>query len=63
MCEFKVFLDGEQVAEDVVYARIDGDKVTIQDIMGTAKIFESTRLDELNVMTTRLTLSSIKLTW
>ena len=59
MCEFKVFLDGEQVAEDVVYARIDGDKVTIQDIMGTAKIFESTRLDELNVMTTRLTLSSI----
>ena len=60
MCEFKVFLDGEQVAEDVVYARIDGDKVTIQDIMGTAKIFESTRLDELNVMTTRLTLSSIK---
>ena len=59
MCEFKVFLDGEQVAEDVVYARIDGDKVTIQDIMGTAKVFESTRLDELNVMTTRLTLSSI----
>jgi predicted RNA-binding protein len=60
MCEFKVFLDGEQVAEDVVYARIEGDKVTLQDILGTTKVFESTRLDELNVMTTRLILSTIK---
>jgi len=60
MCEFKVFLDGEKVAEDIVYARIEGDKVTISDILGRPTVFESTRLDELNVMTTRLLLSRIK---
>ena len=60
MCEFKVFLDGEKVAEDIVYARIEGDKVMIRDILGRPTIFENVRLDEMNVMTTKLTLSRIQ---
>jgi predicted RNA-binding protein len=60
LCEFKVFLDGEKVAEDIIYARIEGNKVTLKDILGEATVFEDTRLDELNVMTTRLVLSKIK---
>jgi predicted RNA-binding protein len=59
MCEFKVFLDGEKVAEDIVYAKIEGDQVTIRDILGRFTVFESTSLDELNVMTTRLLLSRV----
>lgn len=60
MCEFKVYLDGEKVAEDIVYAKIEGSQVTIRDILGRPTLFEGTRLDELNVMTTRLLLSRIK---
>ena len=60
MCEFKVYLDGEKVAEDIIYARIEGNKVTIRDILGRPTVFDDTRLDELNVMTTRLLLSTIK---
>ncbi len=59
MCEFKVFLDGEKVAEDIVYVKIEGDQVKIRDILGRPTLFESTRLDELNVMTTRLLLSRV----
>ncbi len=60
MCEFKVFLDGEKVAEDIIYAKIEGDTITIRDILGRPTVFESTRLDELSVMTTELLLSKIK---
>ena len=59
MCEFKVFLDDEKVAEDIVYARVEGDKVTIRDILGRPMVFEGVRLDEVNVMTTKLTLTRI----
>jgi predicted RNA-binding protein len=60
MCEFKVFLDGEKVAEDIVYARVDGKTIMIRDILGRPTVFENVRLDELNVMTTKLTLSRIQ---
>ena len=59
MCEFKVFLDDEKVAEDIVYARVEGDKVTIRDILGRPMVFEGVKLDEVNVMTTKLTLTRI----
>ena len=60
MCEFKVFLDGEKIAEDIVYAKIEGDQITLRDILGRPTVLTSTRLDELNVMTTNLLLSKIK---
>ncbi len=59
MCEFKVFLDGEKVAEDIVYARVDGKRVIVRDILGRPTVFDDVRLDELNVMTTKLILTSI----
>ena len=59
MCEFMVFLDGEKVAEDIVHAKIEGDKVTIRDVLGRPTVFEYTKLDELDVMTTRLLLSRV----
>lgn len=59
MCEFKVFLDGEKVAEDIVYARVDGKRVIVRDILRRPTVFDDVRLDELNVMTTKLILTSI----
>lgn len=59
MCLFKVFLDGEKVAEDIVYVRVEGKKVTISDILRKPTVFDYVRLDEINVMTTKLVLSRI----
>ena len=60
MCEFKVFLDGEKVAEDIVYVHVDNGTIMIRDILGRPTVFENVRLDEVNVMTTKLTLSRIQ---
>ena len=60
MCEFKVFLDGEKVAEDVVYARVEGTRVTVLDILGIAVVLESAKIDEIDVMSTRLVLTRIE---
>ena len=57
MCEFKVFLDGEKVAEDVVYARVEGKRVTVMDILGIPVVLEGVKLEEVDVMSTRLVLT------
>jgi len=44
MCEFKVFLDGEKVAEDVVYAGVEGERVTVRDILGMPVVFEGFKI-------------------
>ena len=56
MCEFKVFLDGNQVAEDIIYAKQEEGKVIIRDIIGTPKTFEDVEINEVNVFSTRLVL-------
>ena len=60
MCEFKVFLDGEKVAEDVVYARVEGTRVTILDILGIPVVLEGAKIDEIDVTSTRLVLTRIE---
>lgn len=59
MCEFKVFLDGEKVAEDVIYARVEGKRVTVMDILGKPVVLEGVKIDEIDVMSTRLVLTRI----
>jgi len=51
MCEFKVFLDGEKVMEDVIYAKTGDDdwSVTLRDVLGETKRFEDTRILEVDV--------------
>ena len=56
MCEFKVFLEGKQVAEDVIYARQEEGRVIIRDILGEPRAFNDVKIVEVNVMTTRLLL-------
>ena len=37
MCEFKVYLNGEKVLEDVVFAIAEGKDIIVRDIVGTSK--------------------------
>lgn len=50
MCEFSVLKRGEVVFKDVVYARSDGNKVTVRDILGVLKTFENCLIEEVDVI-------------
>lgn len=56
MCEFKVFIDGGQVAEDVIYARQEKGKVILRDIIGEPQTFDGVEIIEVDVLSTRLVL-------
>jgi predicted RNA-binding protein len=58
MCEFKVTLDGKNVFDDAVYAKVEGDKVILRDILGVTKEFRNCKIIEVDVNRTRLILSS-----
>jgi predicted RNA-binding protein len=58
MCEFTVFLNKEIVCRDVVYAKIDGDRVLLRDVLGVAKNVEDCRIVEVDVSSERLVLAS-----
>ncbi len=60
MCEFTVFKKGEVVFKDAVYARLDGSKVTVRDVLGVSKTFENCAIEEVNVKSEQLVLASAK---
>jgi len=57
MCEFKVFLNGEKVFEEAVYARTMEGDVVLRDILGEQKVFKDCYLKEVDVASEKLTLS------
>jgi len=60
MCEFNVILDGKTQFKDVIYAKVDGNKVTVRNILGEAKEFKDCKIIDVDVPNTRLVLASIK---
>jgi len=56
MCEFKVFLDGEMMMEDVIVAEADEQGVLLRDVLGETKVFKGVSIVEVNVPATRLVL-------
>ena len=58
MCEFKVILDGEIVFKDVVYAKMESNKIILRDILGESREFKKCKIVEVDVNSTRLVLSS-----
>ena len=62
MCEFKVVINGSIVFRDVVYAKADGNKVIVINIIGELREFENCKILEIDVKTARLVLFSIKRT-
>ncbi|MDH5448434.1 MAG: CooT family nickel-binding protein [Candidatus Bathyarchaeota archaeon] len=58
MCEFTVFLNKEIVCRDVVYAKTEGKKVLLKDVLCVAKTMENCRIVEIDVSSERLILAS-----
>jgi predicted RNA-binding protein len=61
MCEFKVILNGKTLFNDVVYAKTENNNVTVKNILGEAKEFKNCKITEVDVNSTRLVLTALKL--
>jgi predicted RNA-binding protein len=59
MCEFKVILNGREVWNDVVYAKVENGKVMLRNVAGEIKEFRNCKIVEVDVNTTRLVLASL----
>lgn len=59
MCEFNVMHNGAIVFKDVVYAKVDKTNVTVRDVLGQTKEFESCKIVEVDVNNTRLVIESV----
>lgn len=60
MCEFNVIIDGKIVFKDVVYAKMENDNVVVKDVLGESMKFGNCKIIEVDVSSTRLVLSSLK---
>ena len=60
MCEFNVILNGKTLFKDVVYAKTEGNNVTVKNILGEAKEFKNCKITEVDVNSTRLVLTALK---
>ncbi len=57
MCEFTVFLGKEILCRDIVYAKIEGNRLLLKDVLGAAKTVENCKIVEVDVGSERLVLS------
>ncbi len=60
ICEFTVFLDGEKVSEDVIYAKAIGDRVSVRDVLGRSKHIGNVKIVEVNVNSEKLVLANLR---
>jgi predicted RNA-binding protein len=60
MCEFNVILNGKTVFKDAIYAKMDGNKLIVKDVLGKSREFENCKIIEVDVNSTRMVLSSSK---
>jgi predicted RNA-binding protein len=59
MCEFNVVLNGKTLFKDVVYAKTDGNNVTVKNVLGETKEFQNCNITEVDVNSTRLVLAAL----
>lgn len=57
MCEFSVLLKEKIVFEDAIYAKVDGSKVIVKDVLGDSRVFENCKIVEVDVNSERLVMS------
>ena len=60
MCEFNIILKGEVMFKDVVYAKTQGDKVIVKNVLGETREFNNCKITEVNVNSTRLVLTAVE---
>jgi predicted RNA-binding protein len=56
MCEFTVFLNGESIWSDVVYAKTTGSDIILSDVLGERRIASNCSILEVDVQSERLVL-------
>ena len=59
MCEFNVILNGKTQFKDAVYAKVEGNNITVKSILGEAKVFKNCNIIEVDVNATRLVLAPL----
>jgi len=60
MCEFNIILNGKTLFKDAIYAKIQGDNVTVKNVMGETKEFKNCVIDEVDVNRAKLVLKATK---
>jgi predicted RNA-binding protein len=60
MCEFNVIFNGKTLFKDVVYAKVEGNNVTVKSVLGEAKLFQNCQIIEVDVNSARLVLEALK---
>jgi len=60
MCEFKILKGEKLVFKDAVYAKAEGENVTVKDVLGIAQTFKKCTITEVDVGSERLVLAPIK---
>jgi predicted RNA-binding protein len=56
MCEFNVILNGQIEMKDVIYAKVQDNKVIVKDILGKTMEFAGCKIIEVDVPNARLVL-------
>lgn len=59
MCELTVLRKNEVVFENAIYAKVDGSKVTVRDVLGVTKVFNDCTIGEVDINKERLLLKPI----
>jgi len=54
-----VILNGKVIFKDVVYAKEEGGRVTVKNILGESMEYKNCKVEEVDVNNTRLVLSAI----
>ena len=60
MCEFDIILNGKVEFKDVIYVKVEGDNVTVKNILGEGKEFKNCKIVEVDVNSTRLSSRYLK---
>lgn len=58
VCELSVLLNNENVFNDAVYARADGDNVIVKGVLGDSKVLKNCTIVEVDINSERLILDS-----
>ncbi|MCL6579053.1 MAG: CooT family nickel-binding protein [Candidatus Bathyarchaeota archaeon] len=58
MCEFTVILNGKTVFKDVIYAKMESNRILVKNVLGESKEFKNCKIVEVDVNSTRMVLSS-----
>jgi len=60
MCEFNIILNGKTLFKDAIHAKIQGDNVTVKNVMGETKEFKNCVIEEVDVNRAKLVLKATK---